>query len=134
MSLPPDWDPDYLAAYALAERFVGWLMSWGKRTKPEYYRNQEACKNMSPAGESGRRNPNGSDGVTAVEKVLRAIRTALVPRKECSQLELFQTKPECNRKEGVSQNVSKSLGRLRAAFSFLLKRGRSDAGMRPTHA
>jgi len=120
MSVPPDWDPDYLAAYALAERFVGWLMSWGKRTKPEYYRNQEAYKNMSPAGESGRRSPNGSDGVRAVGRVLRGIKTALVPRKECSQLELFQTKPECKGKEGPYKNMSKTLGWLATARRFLI--------------
>jgi hypothetical protein len=42
ISRPGDWDPDYLAAYPLAERFVGWLMGMGKRTKPECHRKQEA--------------------------------------------------------------------------------------------
>ena len=86
MSVPVEWDPAFVVAYALAERFVGWLMSLGKRTKPESFRKDEACKNMSPAGERTRRNPNGSGGTTAFGGVFRAMRTALAPRprKECS--------------------------------------------------
>jgi len=110
MSVPGAWDPDYAAAYALAERFVGWLMRWGKRTKPEYVGKQMACKNMSSAGVPVSRNPNRRHGATALGKVFRASRTAFVPRKTHPQLPLFQTKPECKRREGAYQNMSKTLG------------------------
>ena len=133
MSLPPDWDPDYLAAYALAERFVGWLMSWGKRTKPECVGKQAAYKNMSPAGEWAGRNPNGISRATSLGKLFRAIRTALVPRKECSQLGLFQTKPEYKRKEGAYKNMSKTLGWLATAALFLLKRGSNRSPVAAAH-
>ena len=96
MSLPADWDPAYVVAYALAERLVGWLLCWGKRTKPESVRNEATCKNMSPAGESAGQNPNGNGGATSLgtrlAKIFRAMKTALAPRKEPSQLPLFQTK------------------------------------------
>jgi hypothetical protein len=36
-----------------------------------------------------------------------------------------QTKPECVRKEGASKIISKSLDRLRTAFSFLVNRAAS---------
>jgi hypothetical protein len=140
MSVPADWDPDYAAAYALAERIVGCLLGWGKRTKPESHRNQEACKNMSPAGEPGGRNPNGGGGATGLGRVFRTVKTALAPRKEWSQLPLFQTKPECSRKEGAYKNMpngmSKIGGWLGAAASFLLRRDRGqscEGATRPPH-
>jgi hypothetical protein len=127
MSVPGAWDPDFAAAYELADRLVGWLMGWGKRTKPESIRKQESCKNMSMGGGSPRGNSDGGDRATGFGKILDALRTALVSRKEPSQLELFQTKPEYDRKVGVSQIISKSLGRLGAAFAFLMKRGSAEA-------
>ena len=90
-----------------------------ERTKPESFRKHEACKNISSTGERAGRNPNGSDGATALGRVFRAIKTALVPRKECSQLPLFQTKPECYRKEAAYKNVSKARVWLGKAMSFL---------------
>ena len=126
MSVPPDWDPDYLVAYALAERFVGWLMSWGKRTKPEYYRNQEACKNMSPGGWPAKWNGNGSGRATSFRRLFNTMKAALTPRKECSQLELFQTKPECKGKEGPYKNMSKTLGWLATARRFLIAAASED--------
>ncbi len=127
MSLPADWDPAYAEAYALAERLVGWLMGRGKRTKPECFRKQHSCKNMSPAGKMAGRNPNGGDRAGSLAKVFRAMKAALVPQREGSQLSLFQTKPECKRKESAYKNMSKNPRWLGAAVSFLLKRG-SEGG------
>ncbi|HXJ93616.1 MAG TPA: hypothetical protein VMT20_12110 [Terriglobia bacterium] len=131
MSVPGAWDPNYAAAYALAERIVGWLMSLGKRTKPEYCRNQGACKDMSADSVWASRNPNRSDGATSVGRVFRTIKTAFVLRKTHSQLSLLQTKPECKRREGAYQNMSKTLGWLGAAASFLLKRNLQKSRSRP---
>ncbi len=121
---PADWDPAYAEAYALAERIVGWLMRWGKRTKPEYNRKQAACKNMSPAGERGGRNPGGSGAATSLGRIVRAVKTALTSRKERPQLPPLQTKPESLRKDAAYKNMSKALGWLGAPASFLLKCGR----------
>jgi hypothetical protein len=138
MSDPRFSDPAYAEAYALAERIVGWFMGWGKQTKPESLRNQGVCKNMSPAGESTGRKLNGSGGATSLGKVFRAVKAALVPRKEYSQLPLFQTKPECFRKVGTYQNMSKGMSKigswLGAAASFLLKRGPAEACVIDRHA
>ena len=83
MSVPADWDPDYAAAYALAERIVGWLMGLGKRTKRESPRNQEACQNMSADGAQRGRNPNGCGGAVRLGTKLRKLflggKTALTP-------------------------------------------------------
>jgi hypothetical protein len=122
MSLPADWDPSYAEAYALAERLVGWVMGLGKQTKPESHRKQYAYKSMSPAGQLGWRNPNGRDGATRLGKAFRAVKAAIVPRKEDSQLRLFQTNPECYTKDGAYKNISKARGWLGAAGSFLLER------------
>jgi hypothetical protein len=134
ISLPADWDPAYAVAYALAERIVGWLMGGGKRTKPEYDRKQATCKNMSPAGERDGRNPKGSGRKTALGRVFRTVKTAFVPRKEHWQLPLFQTKPECYRKDGPYKNMSndesKIGGWLGRAASFLLKRASGWQGRR----
>ena len=106
----------------------GGLGDSGKRTKPEYDRKQAAYENMWPAGESGGRNPSASGGPTSLGtrlgKIFRGVKTALVPRKQPSQLPLFQTKPESYRKEGGYKNMSKVLGWLGAAARFLLKGGR----------
>jgi hypothetical protein len=127
MSLPADWDPAYAEAYALAERIVGWLMGLGKRTKPESHRNQQACKNMSPAGESAAQNPDRSDKATTIERVFGAMKTAFTARKECLQLPLFQAKPECLRKGGAYENMSKGMSKIRVwlgpARSLLPRRG-----------
>ncbi len=120
MPLPADWDPAYAEAYALAERIVGWLMRWGKRTKPECHRKREACRNMSPAGERGGRNPSGSGGAASLKRVFCAVKTALTPRKEYSQSPLFQTKPEYLRKDSACKNMSKVLGWLGAAACRML--------------
>jgi hypothetical protein len=129
MSDPRYSDPAYAEAYALAARIVGWLMGWGKRTKPECDRKKAAYKNMSVAGEPGGRNPNGSSGTRSLGRVFRAVKAAPNPRKEPSQLPLFQTKPECFRKEGAYKNMSKGMakigGWLGAAASILLRRCRS---------
>jgi hypothetical protein len=133
MSVPHDWDPAYAEAYALAGKIVGWLMGWGRRTKPEYVTKQAGYKNMSAAGGSGGQNPNGSGGTrslwTTLRKILnatKAMKTAIVPQREHSQSPLFQTKPECFRKEGAYKNMSKGIskigGWLRAVASFLLQR------------
>jgi hypothetical protein len=132
MSVPADWDPDYAVAYALAERMVGWLLGWGKRTKPEYERKQAGYKNMSPGGERGGGNPNGNSGARSLGPRLgnsfRAFKAAVMPRRKHSQLPLFPTKPECLRKEGGYKNMSKRIskigGWLGAAASFLLPRHR----------
>jgi hypothetical protein len=121
MSDPRYWDPAYAEAYALAERIVGWFMRWGKQTKPECYTRQKTCKNMSLGGESGEPNPNGKGGAITLARVFRVIKTAVVGRKEYSQLPLFQTKPEYLTKEGAYKNMSKTMGWLGAAASFLLK-------------
>jgi len=116
MSDPRFSDPAYAEAYAVAERIVGWFMGWGKRTKPESLRKQEVCKNMSPVGERGGQNPSGS-GVaislgTRLGKIFGAVKAALVPRKAYSQLPLFQTNPECFRKEAASPNMSKDVAKI----------------------
>jgi hypothetical protein len=125
MSVPADWDPSYAEAYALAERIVGWFMGWRKRTKPECDRKRAGYKNMSPAGERGGENPNGNSGARSLGKAFRAIKAALVPRKEYSQLPLFQTKPECSRNEAAYKNMSNGVSKtgdwLGTAASFLLK-------------
>ena len=129
MSVPAEWDPAYIMAYAVAEKIVGWFMGKGKRTNPESDRKQAAYKNVSAADEPGGRNPEGSGGTTSLgtrlANIFRSMKTALVPRKEYSQLPLFQTKPECYRKEGAYRNMSKALGWLGTAPAFLLKRGSS---------
>jgi len=109
MSLPADWDPAYAEAYALAERFVGWLMGWGKRTKPECNRKKSGCKNMS-----------AQDGGRIATRALdeRESQTSTEVSRETKR-----TKPEYQRKQGAYKNISKTLGWLGAAASFLLKRG-----------
>jgi hypothetical protein len=127
MSDPRFSDPTYAEAYALAERIVGWLMGWGKRTKPEPLRNQKICKNMSSAGERAAGNPNGSGRATSLRttlgKVFRFMKAALVPRKEYRQLPLFQTNPECSGKQGRYKNMSKALGRLARSESCVTPHG-----------
>ena len=58
MSVPADWDPDYAAAYALAERLVERLMGKVKRTKPEYHRKETSSENMS--AQDGRKVASGA--------------------------------------------------------------------------
>ena len=131
MSVPGDWDPDFAAGYALADRLIRWLRGWGRRTKPECVRKQATYKNMSPAGESAGRNPDGISGATGLAKVLSAVKSALTARKERSQLPLFQTKPEYQRKESAYKIISKP---FRAAATCLLKLGSAEAGIRQRRA
>ena len=125
MSLPAHWDPAYLEAYALAERIVGWLMPWGKRTKPECNRKQAACKNISAAGSAEGRVQNGQGLLTQfgtkLRETLDRLRMPPASRQMCLDFTANRAKPECNRKQGASKSISKSLGWLGAAASFLLE-------------
>jgi len=47
-----------------------------ERTKPEYYRQQEACRNMSELGQSTRRGRHGDGQVTKLGKMLDTAKTA----------------------------------------------------------
>jgi len=58
MSVSGAWDPDYAAAYALAERLVERLMGKVKRTKPEYHRKETSSENMS--AQDGRKVASGA--------------------------------------------------------------------------
>ena len=119
MSVPRDRNPAFAAIGALAQGILRSLMRRWKRTKPECDRKQGACENMSLTGESAGRGAIGGGGATGLGKVFRALKTALVPRKEHSQLLLFQSKPESFRKEDTYKNVSKARGWLSAAVWFL---------------
>ena len=106
MSLHADCDPAYTEAYALAEKIVGWLMGWGKRTKPEYNRRETSSENMSVR--DGRKITRGplDEGESQASVEVSG--------------DTKQTKPECHRKKGTYKNISKARGWLRATVSSLL--------------
>jgi hypothetical protein len=132
MSVPAHWDPDYAAAYALAERIVGWFMGWGKRTKPESARNQEACKNVSVTG--SRWSVVGAWttwyvawwGLVRGQLLGRGHKLQVGPNADHRKPNTEkQTKPECFTKGGACKNMSKTGDWLGTWASLLLKRGRS---------
>jgi len=114
----------------------------GEANEAGIYWKTDGLQNYVAGGLSTGRDRSGRDGVTALERVFRAIRTVLLPRKECSQLELFQTKPEYKRKEGAYRNMSKTPCWLATAGWFLLQRcsnrspipSRERARLRQGHA
>jgi hypothetical protein len=120
MSVPADRDPACAEAYAPAKRIVEWVMGRRKRPKPEYFRKKDICENMSPVAESGGQDPSRSRWPARLGKVFRAVKTALTPPKEYSQLPLFQAKPESYRKGDAYKNMSKALGWLGAAVGYTL--------------